>query len=74
MCLLQDWEVAVGFCLDWSLASVLPSDFLQPILLSLPFVQPHHLQNMSRQVHAYIAVAAIGKLHNKLNLSRSLKI
>lgn len=50
--------------LDWCLASVVPSDFLEPVLHALPFVRPNHLQNMRRHVHSYIALAAIGKLHN----------
>lgn len=61
---LQQWEVSVVSRLDWGLASVVPSDFLEPILHALPFVQPHHLKNMRRNVHAYIALAATGELHN----------
>ncbi|XP_023270059.1 G1/S-specific cyclin-D3 [Seriola lalandi dorsalis] len=52
------WEVAVVSRLDWCLASVVPSDFLEPILHALPFVRPLHLQNMRRHVHSYIALAA----------------
>ncbi|XP_071349426.1 G1/S-specific cyclin-D3 [Trachinotus anak] len=51
-------EVAVVSRLDWCLASVVPSDFLEPILHALPFVRPLHLQNMRRHVHSYIALAA----------------
>lgn len=61
---LQRCEVSVVSRLDWGLASVVPSDFLEPILHALPFVQPHHLKNMRRNVHAYIALAATGELHN----------
>lgn len=53
------WEAAVVSGLDWALASVVPSDFLEPILLTLPFVQPHHLPNMRRHVHSYISLAVI---------------
>ncbi|XP_041639635.1 G1/S-specific cyclin-D3 [Cheilinus undulatus] len=52
------WELAVVSRLDWCLASVVPSDFLEPILQALPFVQPHHLPNIRRHVHSYIALAA----------------
>lgn len=60
---LQQWEMLVVSRLDWCLASVIPSDFLEPILHALPFVQPMHFQNMRRHVHCYIALAATGKLH-----------
>lgn len=50
--------------LEWCLPSVVPSDFLEPILHALPFVQPQHLLNMCRHVHSYIALAATGELHN----------
>ncbi|XP_035487084.2 G1/S-specific cyclin-D3 isoform X3 [Scophthalmus maximus] len=55
---LQQWEVAVVSGLDWCLASVVPSDFLEPILQALPFVRPFHCPNMRRHVHSYIALAA----------------
>lgn len=64
MCLLQQWEVEVVSKLDWCLASVVPSDFLEPVLQALPFVPPNHHQSVRRHVHSFIAVAAIGKLHN----------
>ncbi|XP_005741480.1 G1/S-specific cyclin-D3 [Pundamilia nyererei] len=53
------WELAVVSKLEWCLASVVPSDFLEPILHALPFVRPPHLQNMRRHVHTYIALAAM---------------
>ncbi|XP_047439845.1 G1/S-specific cyclin-D3 [Mugil cephalus] len=56
---ILQWEVAVVSRLDWCLASVVPSDFLEPILHALPFAQPPHLQNMRRHVHSYIALAAM---------------
>lgn len=62
--MLQQWEVAVVSRLDWCLASVVPSDFLEPILHALPFVQAPHLQHIRRHVHSYIAVATMGELHN----------
>uniref|UniRef100_A0A8C4E1J5 Cyclin D3 n=1 Tax=Dicentrarchus labrax TaxID=13489 RepID=A0A8C4E1J5_DICLA len=58
---ILQWEVAVVSRLDWCLASVVPSDFLEPILDALPFVDHHHLPNMRRHVHTYIALAATGK-------------
>ncbi|XP_073323941.1 LOW QUALITY PROTEIN: G1/S-specific cyclin-D3 [Pagrus major] len=51
-------ELAVVSRLDWYLASVVPSDFLEPILHTLPFVRPHHFPNMRRHVHSYVALAA----------------
>uniref|UniRef100_A0A8C4DYI7 Cyclin D3 n=1 Tax=Dicentrarchus labrax TaxID=13489 RepID=A0A8C4DYI7_DICLA len=57
---ILQWEVAVVSRLDWCLASVVPSDFLEPILDALPFVDHHHLPNMRRHVHTYIALAATG--------------
>uniref|UniRef100_A0A3Q3XSC4 Cyclin N-terminal domain-containing protein n=1 Tax=Mola mola TaxID=94237 RepID=A0A3Q3XSC4_MOLML len=62
--LLSRWEVLVVSRLDWCLASVVPSDFLEPILHALPVVRPHHRPNIRRHVHSYIALAATGKLHN----------
>ncbi|KAF3689851.1 G1/S-specific cyclin-D2 [Channa argus] len=53
------WEVAVVSRFDWCLACVLPSDYLEPILHALPFVEPFKLQNMRRHVHSYIALAAM---------------
>uniref|UniRef100_UPI0037E8FA0D G1/S-specific cyclin-D3 n=1 Tax=Semicossyphus pulcher TaxID=241346 RepID=UPI0037E8FA0D len=54
---ILQWEVAVVSRLEWCLASVVPSDFLEPILHALPFVRPHHLSSMRRHVHSYIALA-----------------
>lgn len=62
--MLQQWEVDVVSRLDWCLACVVPSDFLEPILHALPFVRPLHLHNMRRHVHSYISLAATGKLSN----------
>lgn len=62
MCMLQQWEVAVVSRLDWCLASVVPSDFLEPILHALPFVRAPHLGHIRRRVHSYIALAATGRL------------
>lgn len=50
--------------LDWCLASVVPSDFLEPVLQALPFVPPNHHQNVRKHVHSYIALTAIGKLNS----------
>lgn len=68
MCVLQQWEVMVVSRLGWCLASVVPSDFLEPILQALPFVHPLNIQNMRRHVHSYIALAAMGKLKTNLHL------
>ncbi|KAM7422577.1 hypothetical protein PAMA_010558 [Pampus argenteus] len=56
---LLQWEVAVVCRLDWCLASVVPSDFLEPVLHALPSVRPNCLQNVRRHVHSYIALAAM---------------
>ncbi|XP_068171107.1 G1/S-specific cyclin-D3 [Antennarius striatus] len=55
---ILQWEVSVVSRLDWCLASVVPSDFLEPILPVLPFCRPQHLPAIRRHVHAYIALAA----------------
>ncbi|CAG06839.1 unnamed protein product [Tetraodon nigroviridis] len=57
---ILQWELWVVSRLDWCLPSVVPSDFLEPILHGLPFVQPQHLLDMCRHVHAYVALAATG--------------
>ncbi|XP_011472921.2 G1/S-specific cyclin-D1-like [Oryzias latipes] len=56
---ILQWEVMVVSRLGWCLASVVPSDFLEPILQALPFVHPLNIQNMRRHVHSYIALAAM---------------
>ncbi|XP_047202707.1 G1/S-specific cyclin-D3 [Girardinichthys multiradiatus] len=56
---ILQWEVAVVSRLDWCLASVVPSDFLEPILHALPFIRASHLQQIRRHVHSYIALAAM---------------
>ncbi|KAF7208701.1 G1/S-specific cyclin-D3 [Nothobranchius furzeri] len=53
------WEVKVVSRLGWCLASVVPSDFLEPILHALPFVQAPFLQIIRHHVHSYIALAAM---------------
>ncbi|XP_053302809.1 G1/S-specific cyclin-D3 [Pleuronectes platessa] len=58
VCVLQQWEMAVVSRLDWCLASVVPSDFLEPILHALPFVRPLHFPNVRRRFHSYVALAA----------------
>ncbi|KAJ8412201.1 hypothetical protein AAFF_G00144680 [Aldrovandia affinis] len=55
---LLQWELMIVSRLDWDLASVLPSDFLEPILLRLPIV-PDSLQVLRKHTHSYIALAAI---------------
>ncbi|XP_053723762.1 G1/S-specific cyclin-D3 [Synchiropus splendidus] len=55
-CHSQQWEVSVVSSLDWCLASVVPSDFLEPILQLLPCIRPQHVR---RRVRCYIALAAI---------------
>uniref|UniRef100_A0AAV2M7C9 Cyclin-like domain-containing protein n=1 Tax=Knipowitschia caucasica TaxID=637954 RepID=A0AAV2M7C9_KNICA len=59
------WEAVVVSRLDWALASVIPSDFLEPILLTLAFVQPQHLSTVRRHVHAYISLAVIASMQKK---------
>ncbi|XP_035006896.1 G1/S-specific cyclin-D3 [Hippoglossus stenolepis] len=55
---ILQWEMAVVSRLDWCLASVVPSDFLEPILHALPFVRPLHFPNVRRRFHSYVALAA----------------
>ncbi|TNM88898.1 G1/S-specific cyclin-D3 isoform X2 [Takifugu flavidus] len=55
---ILQWELSVVSQLDWCLPSVVPSDFLEPILHALPFFQSQHLPNMCRHVHSYVALAA----------------
>uniref|UniRef100_A0A3Q3D6E1 Cyclin D3 n=1 Tax=Hippocampus comes TaxID=109280 RepID=A0A3Q3D6E1_HIPCM len=62
---ILQFEVSLVSRLDWCLASVLPSDFLEPILHTLSFLQAQHLPNVRRHVHSYVALATIGELHNK---------
>uniref|UniRef100_G3N7T5 Cyclin D3 n=1 Tax=Gasterosteus aculeatus TaxID=69293 RepID=G3N7T5_GASAC len=52
-------RITVVSRLDWCLASVVPSDFLGPVLHALPLVRPHLLPNVRRHVHSYIALVAI---------------
>ncbi|XP_010879785.1 G1/S-specific cyclin-D3 [Esox lucius] len=54
---LLQWELMVVAGLDWDLASVVPSDFLEPILHGIPIV-PHNIHALRRHVHSYIALAA----------------
>ncbi|XP_036415158.1 G1/S-specific cyclin-D3 [Colossoma macropomum] len=54
---LLQWEMVVVSRLDWDLASVLPSDFLEPLLQGLPII-PHNLTALRRHTHSYIALAA----------------
>ncbi|XP_012680337.1 G1/S-specific cyclin-D3 [Clupea harengus] len=54
---LLHWEMILVSRLDWNLAVVLPSDFLEPILASLPII-PHDLHALRKHTHSYIALAA----------------
>ncbi|XP_066529044.1 G1/S-specific cyclin-D3 [Hoplias malabaricus] len=54
---LLQWEMLVVSTLDWDLASVLPSDFLEPLLQRLTII-PHNLIALRRHTHSYIALAA----------------
>ncbi|KAM9799409.1 G1/S-specific cyclin-D3 [Syngnathus typhle] len=56
---ILEFEVSVVSRLGWRLASVLPSDFLEPILHALSFLPTQHLPNLRRHVHTYVALAAI---------------
>ena len=60
VCVLQQWELVVVAGLKWDLASVLPSDFPEPILHGIPII-PHNLHALRRHVHSYIALAATGR-------------
>ncbi|XP_036386624.1 G1/S-specific cyclin-D3 [Megalops cyprinoides] len=52
---LLQWELVVVSRLEWDLASVLPSDFLEPILQRLPSMP---LNTLRRHTHSYVALAA----------------
>ncbi|XP_030634209.1 G1/S-specific cyclin-D3 [Chanos chanos] len=54
---LLQWEMFVVSRLDWDLAPVLPSDFLEPILQNLPII-PQNLGVLRRHTHSFIALAA----------------
>ncbi|XP_062320565.1 G1/S-specific cyclin-D3 [Osmerus eperlanus] len=54
---LLQWELPVVAGLEWNLGSVLPSDFLEPILHEIPII-PLNLHALRRHVHSYIALAA----------------
>ncbi|XP_054639461.1 G1/S-specific cyclin-D3 isoform X2 [Dunckerocampus dactyliophorus] len=56
---ILQWEVSVVSRLGWGLASAVPSDFLDPILHSLSFLEAQHLPSVRRHVHSYVALAAI---------------
>lgn len=52
---ILQWEVLVVSRLNWDLASVLPSDFLELLLQGLPLQNPTLVR---RHVHSYIALTA----------------
>ncbi|KAK3536604.1 hypothetical protein QTP86_014462, partial [Hemibagrus guttatus] len=54
---LLKWEIVIVSRLGWNLASVLPSDFLEPLLQGLPII-PHDPSALRRHTHSYIALAA----------------
>ncbi|KAJ7999100.1 hypothetical protein DPEC_G00211910 [Dallia pectoralis] len=54
---LLQWELMVVAGLKWDLASVVPSDFLEPILHGMPII-PQNTHALRRHVHSYIALAA----------------
>nr|XP_057910192.1 G1/S-specific cyclin-D3 isoform X2 [Doryrhamphus excisus] len=56
---ILQWEASVVSKLGWALASAVPSDFLEPILHSLSFLEARHLPSLRRHVHSYVALAAI---------------
>ncbi|KAL0978410.1 hypothetical protein UPYG_G00170100 [Umbra pygmaea] len=53
---ILQWELVVVAGLEWDLASVLPSDFLEPIIHAIPII-PHNIHALRRHVHSYIALA-----------------
>lgn len=48
--------------LNWDLASVLPSDFLELLLQALPLKAQNHAA-VRRHAHSYIALSATGTSH-----------
>ncbi|XP_067255005.1 G1/S-specific cyclin-D3 [Chanodichthys erythropterus] len=54
---ILDWEVLVVSRLNWDLASVLPSDFLELLLQALPLKAQNHAA-VRRHAHSYIALSA----------------
>ncbi|XP_062842534.1 G1/S-specific cyclin-D3 isoform X2 [Trichomycterus rosablanca] len=49
-------EIQLASGLDWDLAPVIPSDFLEPLLQNLPIVLQNH-RALRKHAHAYIALA-----------------
>lgn len=60
LCFEQHWEMILVSRLEWNLAVVLPSDFLEPILADLPILRHDH-HSLRKHTHSYIALAATGK-------------
>lgn len=54
---ILQWEVLLVSHLQWDLASVLPSDFLELILQALPIPAQDH-SSVRRHTHCYIALTA----------------
>ncbi|KAL2090539.1 hypothetical protein ACEWY4_012802 [Coilia grayii] len=54
---LLHWEMILVSRLEWNLAVVLPSDFLEPILTDLPILRHDH-HSLRKHTHSYIALAA----------------
>ncbi|KAF7690069.1 G1/S-specific cyclin-D3 [Silurus meridionalis] len=54
---LLEWEIEIVSRLNWDLASVLPSDYLDPLHHSLPII-PHDISALLRHTHSYIALSA----------------
>jgi hypothetical protein len=59
--LLQQLEVALISVLGWELATVSPSDFLEPILRALPFAASLDLKSVLCHLHSFIYLAAVGE-------------
>nr|XP_061813675.1 G1/S-specific cyclin-D3-like [Nerophis lumbriciformis] len=56
---ILQFEVSVVSSLGWYLSPVLPSDFLEPMLHRLSFLDARHLPKLRQHVHAYVALANI---------------
>uniref|UniRef100_A0A672LHC9 Cyclin D3 n=1 Tax=Sinocyclocheilus grahami TaxID=75366 RepID=A0A672LHC9_SINGR len=56
---ILQWEVLLVSRLDWDLAAVLPSDFLEPLLQTLP-LSAEDTASVRRHTLSYIALSSTG--------------